>query len=78
MLKGERILYKIANHYHLNIEHKENERQYSLFYKGFKVYPSFREALTDLYDLIMEETLSKKYNWLEEIWYIEKTCHLFD
>ena len=78
MLKGEKILYKVARHYKIIVEHKTTEKEYMILDKNIKIYPSFKEVLIDFYDRMMEDTLNKKHNWLKEIWYIENHCHMFD
>lgn len=77
MLKGERILYEIADYYKFDIKQMKN-KNYVLSDIGTKIYPTFREALVSQYDKLVEDTISKKHNWREEIGYIESKCHLFD
>lgn len=77
MLKGEQILYNIADYYQFEVKQLKGKK-YALFDIGIQIFPTFREALVSQYDKLIEDTLKKKHNWREEIGYIEERCHLFD
>ena len=73
MLKCEKILSNICKHY--NIELKVGKTGYII---GDKKYSDCQKALSELYGNLVEDMIDRKYNWRNEINYIESYCHLFD